>query len=236
MLEFLNALKVTSIDWSLPTILQIIAAAGALGTAAFGLVDVSKVVRRALPSAGLTGLKRRLARFDRTLSQALPDEDWREFVGIMWTSGVAKDEQKAKIRALIRMGLISDQPVVDELARVGGVDQTRLAQIAAKLERGTALTSADLNLMGRVDAALLSAIDSAYERADFEYRNAARASAAVVAVVLGTVGGLMVFGPTTDVWFASAVGLIAVPLAPIAKDLSSSISAAVGAARALKGG
>ena len=237
MLESLFGAGFDGIDFqlNLTSILQIIAAAGALGTAAFGLVDVSKVVRWGLPSVGLRRLKRSFARFDATLTAALPGDDWREVMAIFWISGLPKDEQKGKMRALLRLGLSSRKDVIQEMARIGGVTQERLGEVAAKLERGAALNEEDLNVIGRVDAAVVAFIDAAYERADFEYRNAARATAAAVSVLLGAAGGFLVFGPTSDIWFAAAIGLVAVPLAPIAKDLSTSLTRAVDAARAIRG-
>jgi cytochrome bd-type quinol oxidase subunit 2 len=113
---------------------------------------------------------------------------------------------------------------------------------------------------------VLSAIlDEAYERADQRYRNAAKLLAVVVATLLALAGGWLIYyhpgaatcpaatlpaacppAPNALPWwsyFASGqfglallVGLSATPLAPVAKDLASSLqaaAAAVGAARRL---
>ncbi len=62
----------------------------------------------------------------------------------------------------------------------------------------------------------------------------------VVATILGAVGGWIVFGGgfsyfgTSKFALSALVGLVATPLAPIAKDLATSLQAAVGAASTLK--
>jgi hypothetical protein len=104
-------------------------------------------------------------------------------------------------------------------------------------------------------------LDAAFERADQAYRNRARLVAAAIAILLAQgaafiydaehadsariedrVGplwelakplGRMIFaiGPETH-FIALLVGLLAVPVAPIAKDLTTSLSTAVNALKA----
>jgi hypothetical protein len=65
------------------------------------------------------------------------------------------------------------------------------------------------------------------------YRNWTRALAAVVAVVLAIVGG-RTLNPGPDTVQSVIVGLLATPLAPIAKDLSSALAAAVNTMQQVK--
>jgi len=100
-------------------------------------------------------------------------------------------------------------------------------------------------LLGRFDAVVSAVLDEAYERGDQQYRNTSKLVAAVVAIVLAVVGGAIIyvngnpthslsdFFQTRDFVTALLVGAISTPLAPIAKDVSSSLAAAV---KALSGG
>jgi len=62
----------------------------------------------------------------------------------------------------------------------------------------------------------------------------------VVATILGAVGGWIVFGEgisyfgTRNFALSALIGFVATPLAPIAKDLATSLQAAVSAASTLK--
>jgi uncharacterized membrane protein len=95
----------------------------------------------------------------------------------------------------------------------------------------------EINVLGQFDAVLSAALDAAYERGDQKYRNASKLLAMIVATIMGGVGGLIVFGiPISNANLALSllVGVVATPLAPVAKDLVSSIQAAVGAVGTLK--
>ena len=222
------------------TVLQMIAAAAALGTASFGLVDVSKVVRHGLPSAGFRHLEDVYAKLNDTLERALATADWRTHLKSFWIGGAPKEDQKATVRTLVRLGFSSDEAVVAELAAFARLDPARLKAVAVKFEKGTALNDADINLLGRLDATIDLRVDAAFERADQAYRNAARAWAAIVAVVLSGIAAAVMgisFGlESRDMWLALGLGLVAVPLAPVAKDLSSALSAAARVAGSAKSG
>jgi hypothetical protein len=96
---------------------------------------------------------------------------------------------------------------------------------------------ADLAILGQFDAVLSAVLDEAYERADQKYRNATKLLAVIVATVLAIAGGWLMAGPAwsgRQFCVALLVGLSAAPVAPVTKDLASSLQAAVtaiGAAR-----
>lgn len=90
---------------------------------------------------------------------------------------------------------------------------------------------------GLTDAQIADRIDEAYQRADQAYRNAARVWAMVIAMVLALVGGALVLGASFSPQTAgicALVGLLATPLAPIAKDLTTALQSAVKAIQFLK--
>ena len=82
-------------------------------------------------------------------------------------------------------------------------------------------------------------LDEAYQVSDQAYRNRMRMLAGGVAVALAIAGGWALVG-TDNFWHSSdpvlafLVGLLATPLAPIAKDLSSALATAVNAMQLVK--
>lgn len=210
---------------------ETVLAIGALGTAAYGLVDVSKAAWGGISRAGFGHILKGLAPYGPALDLAA-GSDWPGMLRAHWLNGRAKDEQKAIARALIRLGLSAETAA--PVAMAARVDPVALTAVAVKLNRGEGLDDADLNVLGRFDAVLESQMDAAFERAEQQYRSAARGLAAVVAVVLALIAVGAPFDGEflwTEFWTAILFGVIAVPLAPVAKDLASALSAAVKAVR-----
>jgi hypothetical protein len=89
---------------------------------------------------------------------------------------------------------------------------------------------AESDCFGRFDLALTASLDDAYNHADQRYRNAAKLIAMVVAIVLA-IAGLLIINPGDlnfrDLALAILCGLLATPLAPIAKDVASALQAGV---------
>lgn len=67
-------------------------------------------------------------------------------------------------------------------------------------------------------------LDEAYQRSNQIYRNWTRALAAMVAVALAMAGGTVL---RVDPKVSLLVGLLATPLAPVAKDLSTALATTV---------
>jgi hypothetical protein len=90
----------------------------------------------------------------------------------------------------------------------------------------------------RFDLIVTALLDEAYQLSDQVYRNGTRALAAVIAVLLALAGGWSIMGSAfwgaKDMYLAILVGLLATPLAPIAKDLSSALATAVNTMQTLK--
>ena len=153
-----------------------------------------------------------------------------------WVGGVAKADQKAKAQALIKLGLNSAN--APQVAQASHVNATALTAAIVKLEKGTKLTDADLNVLGRMNATIDALLDAAYEAADQQYRNWCRVLAGAICLGLAYVAWLLWKGTTgenpPDLWTVLAVGLLAVPLAPVAKDLTGALSSAMNALKAAK--
>jgi hypothetical protein len=225
---------------TLTSLANFIAAAGGLGTAAYGLVDVSKAVRGGISNAGFAYIRRALEPFDAALRH-IGNASPMETVRANWLNGAPQSDQKAIAKSLIRLGLSpSNAPA---LAEATGIDSDALKAAANKINAGTPLEPQDTNILGRFDAIADGILDGGFERADQQYRNSAKAAAAIVAIILAAIGGGIlhaqsdgtsdyVFSP--DFLLALLVGIVATPLAPIAKDLSSSLAAAVRAVSAAR--
>jgi hypothetical protein len=90
---------------------------------------------------------------------------------------------------------------------------------------------------GRFDLIVTALLDETYQHSDDDFRNRTRAIAAVVAVLLAVAGGFIVFNNLTALQVIGRsvlVGLLATPLAPVAKDLSTALATAVNAMQAVK--
>ncbi len=208
----------------------ILAATGALGTASFGLVDASKAFRGGISNMGYGFIDAALVPFEAALT-AIDKENPYAALKANWLNGMDKAEQKSTARNLIRLGLTSAtaRSLADRLPSVDGV---RLTEVARKIEAGTALAEEDANLLGRFDAIVDARLDAAFERADQKYRNTARVVAAGVALILALIGAFLVTDGSpsgSDIGTAVLIGIVATPMAPIAKDIASAISTAVAA-------
>ncbi|MBS0297825.1 MAG: hypothetical protein JSR45_16065 [Proteobacteria bacterium] len=230
------------LNGELENIANVLGAAAALGTAAFGLVDVSKAFWGGPSNIGFGYI----ARATRPFAPALligGGEEWLQTLRAQWLNGAPAADQKAKAKGLIRLGLTSENAA--EIAVAGRVDPQALQTAVTKIERGTPLKEEDLNVLGRLDAVVEATLDAAFGRADQQYRNAAKGLAALTALVLAVIAGAMIFDAQThtlvgylasrDLLIAVMMGVIAVPIAPVAKDLASSLATAVNAVRVAKG-
>jgi hypothetical protein len=223
-----------------------IVAIGALGTAAFGLVDSFK----ALPGGGISrsGFKFIRAAIVK-LTPPVPALDKTELsqksilyaLQSQWINGVEKGNQISIAKSLIKLRLTPD--TAPALAAATGVNAELLKNVATKIQEGkgvapnpqkpedpNAFSTQEFDVYGRFDLLLNTLLDQAYQRADQRYRNAARAAAVPVAVVLALVAGRSILGNdffySNKVVLAVLMGLISTPIAPVAKDIASALSTA----------
>jgi hypothetical protein len=215
---------------------DIIAAVAALGTASMGLVDAAKAFAGGPSNFGFGYI-------ETALSPFLPAEGVGAYNRTLllltlranWINGVDKAEQKAKAKSLIHLGLSKGNAA--HLAEAAGVDGQRLEALAQKTASGEPATPEEISALGQFDAILSAVLDAAYERADQKYRNACKAIATVVATLLGLVAGWLIGGGnSTYVITGLIAGVTAVPLAPVAKDLVSSLQAAAAAVQTSRRG
>jgi hypothetical protein len=235
---------------SLANISKLIAAAGALGTGAYGLIDASKAIRGGMSNPGFGYIQSAVERIigkagpKGGVSGALDTTDILATLRANWLNGVAKSDQKAVAKSLIHMCITPEN--ADQLAKATGVDPIALRDVAQRVRNGEQLTQMDINLIGRLDTVVSAILDLGYERADQLYRNSAKLAATFVAIALATVGAgliyhdgnpsLPIFGYFGSSYFLVAllIGAIATPIAPVAKDLSTALATAVNAVSGVK--
>lgn len=226
---------------------SIVLAIGGLGTAAFALVDVSKI-------GGHGGLSD--AGFDciRSLVHALlgRDEQYRQTHTVNtysvldqlhanWINGVDLAEQRRSAKAALKLELNMD--TADSFAKVTIVDAETLKQVIGKLDGTEPMTEKEKVVYGRFDFVLGTMIDAAYRRADQKYRNQAKVWAGAVAVVLAVLGGWSLsdlalvpyLSFSHDLALSLLGGVLAVPLAPIAHNVADAIAAGKNLAQAMRG-
>jgi hypothetical protein len=215
---------------------KIVLAIGSLGTAAYGLVDVTKGFGGGISNRGLGDIK-------KVVSALIPASAVAT-LRANWLNGMAMADQKSVAKALIKLNLTTNHAAtVKDMANATGVDPTILGQVAAKLSSSPPLTPAggpqpltavESDLFGRFDLSLSALLDQAYQRADQRYRNSAKIMAVFFSVALALAGAWMVYGDHARYGIAIITGLIATPLAPVAKDLSSAIQAGAKVAQSWK--
>ena len=223
------------LDANLNTVVAAIGAVGALGTAASGLVDATKAFAGGISNVGFGYVLTALKPFDAALNST--DHNWQKVIRAGWINGASKDDQKTNAKSLIRLGLSSANAAT--MAPAGHVDPAALQGAMKAVEDGTSLTPDQINVLARFNAAIDAAMDGGFERADQAYRNAAKLTAGIFAVGLSLWGGAILhagadYWGSIDCGKALLVGLISVPLAPVAKDLTSSLQAAVTSLKAVK--
>jgi hypothetical protein len=229
----------------------IIAAVGGLGTASYGIVDVTKSFAGGVSNCGFACIAKTMATLiPEKTPAAAADADTSEpatppalslssmliTLKSNWINGMASDDQRAIAKILVKLRLNAD--LVPVLATLTGVNPATLASVAAKIASGTPLDKDETDVYGRFDLVLTTILDQAYQRADQQYRNAAKLCAVFVSIILAVVGAWSLgqiqsfFLTDRAFWNSVLLGLLATPLAPVAKDIASAVQAGAKAAQA----
>src|SRR5579859_5906369 len=118
----------------------IVAAVGALGTAAYGLVDASKSVAGGMSNPGFRYVRNAVSPLtsDEPGQGGLNRAQILDVLRANWLNGVAKADQKAAAKSLVRMGLTSAN--ANMLAAATGISAAALAAATQSIETGTPLT------------------------------------------------------------------------------------------------
>jgi hypothetical protein len=211
-----------------------ITAVGGLGTAAFGLVDATKPLS-GINHLGFSGIRSVVARLTPggDSANSLTHGNMYATLEANWMNGTDLVSQKAIAKSLIKLYLNADN--AEGVANASGVDPAVLKSVASKVASGTPLTASESDVFGRFDLIVTALLDEIYQRGDQAYRNGTRMLAMLISVLLALAGTLVLQKSSPhDLGIALIIGLLATPLAPIAKDLSTALATAVNALQAVK--
>jgi hypothetical protein len=221
---------------------QVITAIGGLGTAAFGLVDAAKSAFSGINRVGLKHIHEVVSELAPEGANAggpvnaLPLANILDSLEANWVNGNDLASQKAIAKSLIKLHLSSAN--ASTVAVKASVDPAVLTAVASKLESGTPLSQAEGDTYSRFDLIVTALLDEAYQVSDQVYRNFTKTLAALLAVALAVAAGWSLEGANfrspKEIALAVLVGLLATPLAPIAKDLSSALASAVNTMQLIK--
>ena len=147
-------------------ILNLIAAAAALGTAAFGLVDASKAFWGGLSNPGFGYIRKAIAALlaaSTPVAAAFGPNQILQTLRANWLNGVSKADQKAVAKSLIRLMLKPE--TAPAMAAAVGVNADHLTLAARHVQDDENLTEQDIKVLGTalgvgilIDATLVRAL------------------------------------------------------------------------------
>lgn len=237
------AIDITSLQLT-----QVITAIGGLGTAAFGLLEALKPFFKSINRMGLSQIQNTISVLTPNQSgdglppdplNAPPQKSILATIEANWVNGADLTAQKAVAKALIKLHL--SPGTAETVAKNINVDPATLRSIATKTLAGTPLAQTESDVFSRFDLMVTAMLDETYQFSDQVYRNKTRTLAAILAVVLAVAGAFSLEGAILftsahwhDLILAFLVGVLATPLAPVAKDISTALATAVNAMQAVK--
>jgi hypothetical protein len=196
----------------------IILATGALGTAAFGIVEALKWTR--LGEAGFTAILRVLGPIIEVIAKAYgPDYE------ILLRAHYRGDPRELTrvIRQGARVGLSAENALI-AANFLGIIDGDKLADAARQVSEGRELSTELRNILGRFELAVDTRVDAALTLAQSHYVGTTRVTASIFAIVIAVAVGIYL--GNDYIFTGMLVGIAAVPLAPIAKDLVTALQSA----------
>jgi hypothetical protein len=210
-------------DWG-----ELVLAAGALGTAAFGIVEGLKWI----PLVGEAGLPAMLRLLGAALQSTLATAYGDDFVRMLRAQYRGDQENFAKVvRQGLRIGL-TPRNAVDIATALGVVNPAMLQEAAVAVDKGAALTTEQRNAIARFELAADARVDAGLSLAQDHYARLAKVLAGLVAVAIAVAVAYGLKPDGSVAGWGVLVGLAAVPLAPIAKDVAGALKAATEALRA----
>jgi hypothetical protein len=211
----------------------VVLATGALGTAAFGIVEAMKWTR--LGRSGFSKIEKTLGSAVMGSLRNAYGTDYLALLAAQYRNGRGKGDLPRSLRQGIRLGLRPDN-AAGMAEHVGVVDGEALVAVANALAGGNTLSAEQKAVLGRFELAIDARIDAALALAESIYLGSVRCAAMGVAVGLALIAAVCIAGGLAEAEWVTAliVGIAAVPLAPIAKDVSRALQSAATAIGARK--
>lgn len=225
----------------LSLLVDMILAAGALGTAAYGVVDGFKF-SDGFASAGFDRIKKTMgAQAYASLGNAYGN-GYETLLRAQYLQGRTQGELVRTLRQGVRIGLNeANAPAMAE--EVGVIEGKDLKAIAVNVRSGEDLSDNQKNMLSRFELAIDARVDAAVALADKSYKSIMQMRASAAAIFFALLGAFglreagvanMNSGTTETLMLALVVGVAAVPLAPIAKDVAKAVQSAAKATRRRK--
>jgi hypothetical protein len=198
-------------------------AIGAVGTAAMGIAEGFKSVK--LTPLGFKKLEEEIGWASESLAVSY-GRNYRQLLMSLYRNDRRKGELPRVLRQAVRIGMNSK--TAKTMAQVvGGCDAKTLSAVAEKVTEGETLDDTERNILGRFEIAADARIDAAFALAERAYANSIRFRASLVALTLSFVAAIALKQSPDGFFTAFIVGIIAVPFAPIAKDVAKGFQSAV---------
>ena len=202
----------------------IIMATGALGTAAFGIVETLKWTP--LGQFGFGAIVKTLGPVVGSLKEAYGPRA-EDLLRAQYKGD--RSDLARTIRQGARVGL-NEENAGPMAEFVGVVAPDQLQEVARLVRAGKDLPESLQNILARFELALDARIDAAMTLAQNHYVAAMRIAASCISILIAVIMGLVLSqktpGPDIYLLQSIVVGLAAVPIAPVAKDLVSAIQSA----------
>lgn len=195
-------------------------AIGALGTASFGIIEGLKWTP--LGRLGFGQLRKILGKPVMQALQTAYGSEYEMLLQAQYRAGRIAGDLPRTLRQGARIGLTPENAAaLGEQMNV--VDPAALADVARTLQAGGELEGDARGVLGRYELALDARIDAALAVANQRYASLLKVWASVISIIIALVVGTHHGQP----YFTSVVvGIAAVPVAPIAKDLAKGLQAA----------
>ena len=211
---------------------EMVLATGALGTASFGIVEGAfkpwAIGRFSLGAWGFGQLKKNLGPLWETLPVAF-GPGYEEMLLALYR-GQRSDVERT-LRQGIRIGLTPENaPQIAKILHTVAAEE--LVAASKAVEHGETPADAQRNTLGRFELAADARVDAAMRLASLYYVGGQQVAASAVAVALAIITGFYVLPDQMNFWQSLAIGVAAVPLAPIAKDVATAIQSAAKAMKA----
>jgi hypothetical protein len=206
-----------------------IVAAGGLGIAAFGVVEGLKW----FDPVGLAGY-RHVAKLLEVLGPPVHKaygSDTEAVLQAQYRDGRNAGELPRTLRQGYRIGIsaLAPEQVAEICRHIGVADGALVHEAAAALRRGEVLADATREALARFEVAADARIDAAMCLAADNYATQLKVYAGALAIAIALVVGYAV--QPGDWLKALVIGFVAVPIAPVAKDLASAVGEAAKAIR-----
>lgn len=204
-----------------------VGAAGALGTACFGIVEGLKWTP--LGEAGFGQITKYLG---SELLDALRNAYGPEYKELLRAQYRQDSQTQAAIAKTLRQGVrvgLTSANASGIAEFLGTVNASALTTAAAKLAQGSHLSGDDRSAIGRFELAVDARIESALSSAQDVYLGTVRIVASLIAILIAeAVAQMLSVSPLTGL----VLGIVAIPFAPIANDLVGALQAATKALKA----